>query len=180
MHYDVMPTTIRGTLMLALAGSVAACSGSDSGGDSAGRPRQVARGDCPVPGNALVAMAAEEYVERIKPTPRRFLLAVGGDTALPEAAKQVMQDKGPTYLYPADSAARQQIKDRLAGAGEWPALMVTYHGVQQDTEDRASVRLAGHWIIGELDGTRSPAQRIVFACDSARWKYSASEDEQTS
>ena len=176
MHYDVMTTIIRGTSLLALAAITAACSGGDSGS----RPRQVARGDCPAPGSALVALAAEEYVERLKPTPRRFLLAVGGDTALPEAAKQVMQDKGPTYLYPADSAARQQIKDRLAGAGEWPALMVTYHGVQQDTEDRASVRLAGHWIIGELDGTRAPAQRIVFACDSARWKYSATEDEQTS
>ena len=154
-----------------------ACSG---GGESGDRPRQVARGDCPVPGNTLVAMAAKEYVERMKPTPRRFLLAVGGDTALPEAARQVMQDKGPTYLYPADSAAQQQIKDKLAGAGEWSSLMVTYHGVQQDTEDKASVRLAGHWVVGELDGTRAPAQRIVFACDSARWKYSATEDEQSS
>src|SRR5687767_3350597 len=126
MHYDVMTTITRGTSMLALAALTAACSGGDSGD----RPRRVARGDCPVPGSALVAMAAEEYVERLKPTPRRFLLAVGGDTALPEPAKQVMQDKGPTYLYPADSAARQQIKERLADAGQWPALMVTYHGVQ--------------------------------------------------
>ena len=162
--------------MLALAAFLAACSG---GGESGGQ-RRVAQGDCAAPGSALVAMAAEEYVERMTPTPRRFLLAVGGDTALPEPAKQVMQDKGPTYLYPADTAVQRQLKDRLAGAGEWPALMVTYHGVQQDAEDRASVRLAGHWVIGELDGTRAPAQRIVFACDSARWKYSATEDEQTS
>ena len=162
--------------MLAIAAVATACSGGESGSGA----RRVAQGDCPAPGNALVAMAAEEYVERLKPTPRRFLLAVGGDTALPEAARQVMQDKGPTYLFPADTAAQQQIKDRLSGAGEWPALLVTYHGVNQDTEDRASVRLAGHWFIGELDGTRSPAQRIVFACDSARWKYSATEDEQTS
>ena len=176
MHYDVM-TTIRGTSMLAIAAVATACSG---GGESGGGARTVARGDCPAPGNALVAMAAKEYVERMTPTPRRFLLAVGGDTALPEAAKQVMQDKGPTYLFPADTTAQQQIKDRLAGAGEWPALLVTYHGVNQDTEDRASVRLAGHWFIGELDGTRAPAQRIVFACDSARWKYSATEVEQTS
>ena len=175
MHYDVMKI-IRGTSMLALAAVVAACSG---GGDSDGG-RQVVRGDCPVPGNALVAMAAEEYVERMTPTPRRFLLAVGGDTALPEAAKQVMQDKGPTYLYSSDTAAQRALKARLADAGEWPALMVTYHGVNQDTEDKASVRLAGHWVVGELDGTRAPAQRIVFACDSARWKYSAIEDEQTS
>ncbi len=162
--------------MLVLAAVVTACSG---GGES-GAQRQVARGDCPVPGSSLVAAAAEEYVERLKPTPRRFLLAVGGDTALPEPAKQVMQDKGPTYLYPGDTSAQRQIRDRLVGAGEWPTLMVTYHGVQQDTEDRASVRLAGHWVIGELDGTRAPAQRIVFACDSARWKYSATEEEQTS
>lgn len=162
--------------MLALAAIATACSG---GGESGGQ-RRVARGDCPVPGNALVAMAAEEYVERMEPTPRRFLLAVGGDTALPEAAKQVMQDKGPTYLFPADSALQAQIRDRLGGAGTWPALMVTFHGVRQDSEDRASVRLAGHWVVGELDGTRAPAQRIVFACDSARWKYSATENEQSS
>lgn len=169
-------TTTRFIQTLALAAIVTACSG---GGDSSGQ-RRTARGDCPAPGNALIAQAAEEYIERMTPTPRRFLLAVGGDTALPEAARQVMQDKGPTYLYPADSNAQVQIRDRLAGAGEWPALMVTYHGTRQDTDDQASVRLAGHWVVGELDGTRAPARSVVFACDSARWKYSAIEDEQTS
>ena len=175
LHYDVMTTT-RSIQTLALAAITTSCSG---GSDSSGQ-RRVARGDCPAPGNALVAMAAEEYIERMTPTPRRFLLAVGGDTALPEAARQVMQDKGPTYLYPADSNAQVQIRDRLSGAGDWPALMVTYHGTRQDTENQASVRLAGHWVIGELDGTRAPARSVVFACDSARWKYSAIEDEQTS
>ena len=162
--------------MLALAAVTVACSSGDSGGEQ----RTASRGDCPAPGNAVVAMAAREYVERMNPKPLRFLLAVGGDTALPEAARQVMQDKGPTYLFPADSSAQAQLRDKLKGAGDWPALMVTYHGTRQDADERASVRLAGHWVTGDLDGTRAPAQSIVFACDSARWKYSATEDEQSS
>lgn len=177
MQYDVM-TTIRMTSMLGLAVVTVACSSGDSGGG--GERRTAARGDCPVPGNALVASAAREYIERMNPKPMRFLLAVGGDTALPEAARQVMQDRGPTYLYPADSSAQAQIRDRLKGAGDWPALMVTHHGTRQDTDERAIVRLGGHWVVGDLDGTRAPAQSIIFACDSARWKYSATEDERSS
>ena len=170
-------TNIKSASIIVFVAAAVACS---SGGDSDGQRRTAARGDCPAPGNALVAMAAREYVERLEPKPLRFLLAVGGDTALPEAARQVMQDKGPTYLYPADSSAQAQIRDRLAGAGEWSALMVTYHGTRQDADDRASVRLAGHWVLGDLDGTRAPARSVVFACDSARWKYSALEDERAS
>jgi hypothetical protein len=153
---------------------LAACGGERS----AGRSSAFGGGaDCPAPGDALVADAVAIYADSLAvPKPMRFLLVVGGDTALPDPARQTLQNKGPTYLYSADSKAQEQVKGKLISVGDYPSLLVTYHGMQA-SGDSATVRFGGWYVSGEHDGKAAPRRTLHFGCIEGKWTYArASED----
>jgi hypothetical protein len=162
-------------LGLALAG-VAACTQE---------PRNNARflGDCAAPTLALVPPAVDAFVQSVRPKPRRFLIAVGTDSALPTGAESRLQRHGPTYLFPADTALRRRVLARLdsvaEGYGDMPTLLVTFRGIDRAGDEHAIVRLGGYFVGGVTGGT--VAHRAVqFVCDTARWNVVRADEERRS
>src|SRR5688572_6214514 len=72
---------------------------------------------CKPPAEATIGLAVTKYVREVSPTPHRFLVAAGTDSALGDGGLRALQDKGPTYLYPADSAQQAQVRKRLSDVG---------------------------------------------------------------
>jgi hypothetical protein len=148
-------------------------------------PRDNARflGDCADPTVALVPPAVDAFVRSVTPRPRRFLIAVGTDSALPMGSESRLQRHGPTYLFPADTALRRRVLARLdsvaEGQGDVPTLLVTFRGIDRAGEERAVVRLGGYFIGGARDG--AVAHRTVqFVCDTARWNVGRAVEERQS
>src|SRR5690606_28126374 len=89
---------------------LAACGGG--GGASEGtNGNGVACAD-PMP-DQLLGPAVRAYLDGREPRPLRFLSAAGSDSAMPNAGMLVLQDRGPTYFYPPDSAGRETVRQRL-------------------------------------------------------------------
>ena len=119
-----MPTHTLGRLAApALLLLAAAC--SDSGRSAAGnRPGTTAGStvlNCDTTAaGAAVNVAVAEYIRRADPVPQRYLSAVGtGVTPMPESGFRALKDKGPTYLYPPDSAGQATVKAKLADVGPY-------------------------------------------------------------
>ena len=154
---------LRPRLLVALPVIAAACGGS--GGDSRPRP-----GACGEPDAKVVAAAVVEFVAMAQPRAYRYLLPTGGDSILPDAARAALQMKGQTFLFPADSAQRRQVMNRLADGGDWTTMLVAYRGTQLVTRDSAVVRFGGHYV--SVRGTPPPASvsaEVPFVC-SVVWK----------
>lgn len=148
-------------------------------------PRDNARflGDCAAPTIALASPAVDAFVRSITPTPRRFLIRSGSDSALPGGAEARLQRFGPTYILPADTALRRRVLARLdsvaEGYGDLPTLLVTFRGVDRAGEDRAIVRLGGQFVGGANDG-KVAHRSVQFVCDTARWNVVRAEEERQS
>ena len=123
------------------------------------------------PGSDVYAEAFTHYMTGLSPTPRRFLSAAGTDSALPEKVFEAVQDKGPTYFYPGDEAGRQVVRQKLTDAGPWATLLVVWRGNEVIDDSTVAVRLAGHYVGREEDGTAAPTKSLVFACDTLPWKF---------
>jgi hypothetical protein len=170
-----VPHTLRAALAAALV-SISACKQE---------PRDNARflGDCAAPTLALVPPAVDVFVKSVRPTPRRFLIASGTDSALPTGAESGLQRHGPTYLFPPDTALRRRLLARLDSVaesyGDMPTLLVTFRGIDRAGDDRAVVRLGGYFVGGATNGT--VAHRTVqFVCDTARWNVVRAVEERRS
>jgi hypothetical protein len=133
---------------------------------------------CATAGDSVIAAAVREYVGTLIPRPQRFLVSV--DSAVPDAARAALQSKGPTYLYSSDSALKKQVLDRLATVGDYPTLLLSFGGLQLLEGDHAVVRLGGRFVSGSLDNHPAPSKTMHFECDSARWRFSRAEEEQSS
>jgi hypothetical protein len=118
----------------------------------------------------VYSAAVDEYIRDMQPTPRRFLTAVGTDSALPTLAFQAIQDRGPSYLYPTDLAGRKVVLDRLEAVGPWSSLLVSWHGMEKH-DSVAEIRLGGTYVGGKDDGTVAPSRAMVFACDTLPWRF---------
>lgn len=171
-----MTVTIVRLGLVAVLASVAACGGE---------PRNNARflGDCAAPTVALVTPAVDAFVRSVQPSPRRFLIPSGTDSALPGGAEARLQRIGPTYIFPADTALRRRVLRRLDSIaedyGDMPTLLVTFRGVDRAGEDRAVVRFGGHFVGGANDG-KVAHRSVQFVCDTARWNVLRAEPEQQS
>lgn len=121
----------------------------------------------PTPDEVL-ASAVGSYLDGRQPRPLRFLNAAGTDSAMPEAGMRVMQSRGPTYLYPPDSAAQAKVRERLEEAA-WPSLLVTYYGIERTGATETVVRLGGTWIGGELHGQSAGSEDVQLLCRTGRW-----------
>ena len=154
--------------LAAVAGIALACG---EGGDN----RQVAsssgRGSCRAPDDTVVARAVTEFVKQVVPTPQRYLATVASDSAIPDLARVALQDKGPTYLYPPDSALRAKVVQKLISVGDYTAMAVVYHGTDVHDGKHAVVKLGGHFVDVGKGVAPSVTGQIQFTCDSTKtWK----------
>ena len=170
MH-ALRPAALTAIPALALA-ALAACAS-----DTASRRFSSESGQ---PGDSVLTVAVGQYLKSISPTPRRFVIPIGGGSdSLPEAGRDALKSAGPTFLYPQDSAKRQQVETHLLSRGDWPTLLVALREVRQDSDSTIHVRLGGRFVSGELDEQPVPTRSVRIACRDGRWTYDRTEDEQS-
>jgi hypothetical protein len=160
----------RLTLACALTTLAAACGGSSAGGARAGA--------CATPPDSLVAIAVREYVQKASPTPFRFLVEATGDSALPDAGRAALQDKGPMYFFPAEPDKQPAALASLDEKGSYVTLLVLYGGTQSPAKGRAVVNLGGRYV-GGGGGGDAPTRAYTFDCAKGRWALSPAEEPKT-
>lgn len=184
------PAGNRAAALLLAAGAVtvvAACSGGDRAAVEARREAREQAGCATVDTSALVGQAVAQFIATTEPKPLRFLYMSGTDSMLPDGGVRALQDKGPTYLWPADAKQQPIVRKRLSDAGPWNALLVTYRGTVPSgvaTGEGVRVRLGGHWIGHDDDGKSLPPKAATFECrsvgDSAHvWRMTGMAEEQS-
>jgi len=153
--------------VLVTAALVTACGGDGRGSAAGGRSSSAS---CAPDSGVTVAAAVAEFIKTAQPTPQRYLMASSTDSALPEAGMRALQDKGPTYYYPADTAQRAKVRAQLANIGDYNTILVVLHGVTPPAEGRTTVRLGGHYVGGKADGQSTAPRSYAFVCDTAGWR----------
>ena len=171
------PTPVAASLLLLLA-TVAACGGG--GGDThatngAAATKSATTTPCDSSGTTPVGVAVTDFIKTATPPPQRYLTAAGTDSELPPEGLKAVQDKGPTYFYGGDSAAVKKLLAKLALAGPYASMLVIFRGASASDAGRTvTVKLAGQYVGGAQDGTKSPLKTYVMKCDSTMWKVSTS------
>ena len=184
MHSTTRFRLVAGvTLAPALCALLAACSGGDRKASDARIAARAGAGCGSLDTNTVVARAVTQFVTTTDPKPLRFLYMAGTDSMLPEAGQRAIQDKGPTYLWPATPAQQPIVRKKLEDAGPWNALLVTYKGIVQPTPETARVRIGGTWIGPVDDGKQLGVKVASFECstvgDSAHtWRFTSIAAEQ--
>lgn len=125
----------------------------------------------------MIAEAVTQYLEKLTPKPQRFLVQSMGDSALPDAGRAVLQAKGPTYLFPSDTAKQATVLTMLAEKGAFPTLLVLYGGMEAADGGRAAIKLGGRFTGAEAQP--APARVIYFGCDDEKWTFSSTADQKT-
>lgn len=173
-NYLRMPHPLRHLApSLAALGLALACGGKP---DASGARAVSAR--CTPASDTLVRRAVLEYVKLASPSPQRFLVAAGTDSALPEPGLRALQDKGPTYFYPTDSVQRIKLQAKLADVGGYATLLVSYKGMQRPDGAHASVRLRGTYVGGEANGLAGAPRLMRLSCDSAGWHFDGPAEDR--
>jgi hypothetical protein len=159
-------------VVVAAALALAACSGGDS--------RKTAAGvTCRQPKDSATWRAVVAYAKSSDPFAQRFLSASKGDSALPEVGVEALQDRGPTWLFPPDSAGRTKVRDRL-NDGVANTLLVYWLGTQQEADTAMTIRLGGRYIGGEHEGTVAREKVYRFKCPEDRWVLTDSTPAKSS
>lgn len=174
----VRPLLIGGAALL-----VAACSGGDRASADARNAARDAAGCATVDTAIIARKAVTAFLDSVQPKPLRFLYMAGTDSTLPDAGQRALQDKGPTYLWPADPKQQPAVKENLENRGPWNALLVTWKGLNQPTPGTARVRLGATWIGPVDDGKQLGVKVVNFECrttgDSAhKWVQVGMAQEQ--
>ena len=156
--------------LVAAALMTAACSGGGGNKTAAGPT-------CRQSKDSATWRAVVAYTKSSDPYAQRFLSASKGDSALPEVGLQALQDRGPTWLFPKDSAGRAKVRDRL-NDGIANTMLVYWHGVTPEGDSAIAVRLSGRYIGGKIDGTVAKQRVYRFTCPEDRWVLKDSTAEQ--
>jgi len=157
-----------------LTATLAACGGSADSG------RQSASGPCASLDAPRYDTAVEEFLKELDPKPLRFLTAPTGDSALPGAAVDALQEKGPTFIFPADSAQRQQVLATLEEKGAYPTLLVLYGGTTRDAKGMTTVRFTGRFVDKDDAGIVAPLKAMTFQCKDGRWQFVSTKVDRKS
>lgn len=173
----------RLAMVLLAATALSACSGGDRAASNARIAERGKAGCATLDTAAVVRQAVAQFLATTDPKPLRFLYMAGTDSMLPEAGTRALQDKGPTYLWPADAKQQPIVRKKLSDSGPWNALLVTYKGVSQPTPETARVRLGATWIGVVDDGKQLGVRTASFECrtagDSAHtWRLTSIAAEQ--
>ena len=150
-------------LVLASLATAFACSGGSSRAD------RRSRASCQQRRDSATWQAVLAYVKNASPYPQRFLSAAGTDSALPEAGVSALQEKGPTYFFPPDSAQRAKVRKHMDSMGPYTALLLAWHGATPDGDSAIVLRLSGRYVGGKFEGTTAPMKSFRFACTNSRW-----------
>jgi hypothetical protein len=117
--------------------------------------------------DAIMPAAVDGFIDGLQPRVRRFAYIPGTDSSPPPAAIQALQDRGPTYLYSTDPAQQATVERQLDAIGDFPTLLVVYHGLTKQDALRPVVRLSGRYISGTgARGTVIGVRAITSQCDS--------------
>lgn len=118
--------------------------------------------------DAIITAAVYGFVGRAEPRVGRFVYIPGTDSTPPPAGIQALQDRGPTYLYSADSALRAPVERQLEAVGDYPTLLVAYHGLTKADALHPAVKLSGHYVTGTgVVGKSLGVKTISPQCDSS-------------
>lgn len=166
-HSKCLPAAIA-----ALAVLLSACASASDNGRSFGSS------GCAEPGDPVIAEAVTQYLKDLTPKPQRFLIQATGDSALPDAGRQVLQATGPTYLFPEDTAKQATVLSMLVEKGPFPTLLVLYGGTEPADGGRAVVHLNGRFTTGETAGP-GPSKALYFECKDDRWSFASTAEQKT-
>ena len=158
-------------VIAAVALTLAACSGGDSKKTAAGVT-------CRQSNDSATWRAVVAYAKSSDPFAQRFLSAASGDSALPEVGVEALQDRGPTWLFPADSAGRTKVRDRL-NDGVANTMLVYWHGIQQEGDTAMTIRLSGRYVGGAREGTVARSKVYRFKCPDDRWVLTDSTEAKS-
>lgn len=153
-------------LVVGAAALLAACSGGDRAAADARIAAREAAGCATVDTAAIARKAVTAFLDSVQPKPLRFLYMAGTDSTLPESGQRALQDKGPTYLWPADAKQQPAVKQNLENRGPWNALLVTWKGLVQPTPETARVRIGATWVGPVDDGKQLGVKLVTFECRS--------------
>jgi hypothetical protein len=118
----------------------------------------------------VVPAAIRAYIASRDPLPQRFLYIPATDSSPPEAAVAALQDVGHTYMYSAVPAQQAPVKAQLHSVGDYPSLLVWWHGVTRaDDGVHAVVTLSGQYVGEADDGRATPLTHVAVTCDSSGW-----------
>jgi hypothetical protein len=171
VQYPRFPA-VSAVVVAALLMTVAACSGGD------GKKSTTASGvTCRQSKDSATWRAVISYAKSSDPYAQRFLAAMAGDSALPEIGVAALQERGPTWLFPKDSAGRAKVRDRLDD-GIANTMLVYWLGSQQEADTAMTIRLSGRYIGGKLEGTVAKARVYRFKCPEDRWVLADSAVQQ--
>lgn len=153
--------------------TVMACSGGGSGGSSSSA-------SCRQSPDSATARAVLAYIKDANPYPQRFLSPALTDSALPDAGVAALQEKGPTYFFPPDSAGRTKVRSKMADVGPYTSLVVAWHGTSREADTAVVVRLSGRYVGGKYEGTVAAPKTFRFRCTDGRWTLASAADEKKS
>ena len=171
------------TVAVGMAALVTACGESHPDQVAARKASRDAAGCGSLDTATVVGTAVTQFITTTDPKPMRFLYMAGTDSTLPDAGTRALQDKGPTYLWPATPGQQPIVKKKLSDAGPWNALLVTFKGITQPTPQTARVRLGGTWIGPVDDGKQLGVKAANFECKTAgdsahHWRLTSIGPEQ--
>ena len=164
----VAAVTFVAALMLALG-----CSGGDgkkSGGGVA----------CKQSADSATWRAVIAYTKGANPYPQRFLTAALSDSALPDVGVEALQDRGPTWFFPPDTAGRTKVRNRMEEGVTYTTLLVAWHGLTREADTAVVVRLGGRYIGGQFEGKEGRAMAYRFHCPEGRWVITDSTEDKKS
>jgi hypothetical protein len=118
----------------------------------------------------VIPVAIRTYIASQAPLPRRFAYVPGTDSSPTDAVIAALQDKGPTYLYSLDPALQGPVKKQLHSLGDYPTLLLWYHGVTHSDATHAVVSLSGAYVGDVNDRAPTPLTAVAVHCDSAGWQ----------
>jgi hypothetical protein len=164
---------LAGWILVVTLVTTAACSGGDS------KPRPVNLRAC-APEDSATWLAVLAYVKAASPYPQRFLSPSGTDSSLPDVGVLALQEKGPTYFFPPDSAQRLKVRKKMLDVGPYTTLLVAWHGSHRETDTSLVVRLGGTYIGGPHNAEPGIPRAFHFGCDNGRWRLRATTEEKKS
>ena len=153
---------LSAAFVAALLTLAAACSGGDA------KKTASASLTCRQSKDSATWRAVVSYAKTSDPYAQRFLSASASDSALPDVGLEALQDRGPTWLFPADSVGRSKVRDRLDD-GVANTLLVYWHGMVPEGDTAMLIRLSGRYIGGKLEGTVARSKVYRFKCPDDRW-----------
>jgi hypothetical protein len=129
---------------------------------------------------AIVPTAIRAYIDGQDPLPRRFLYIPATDSSPTAAGVLTLQDKGPTYMYTSAPAGQAQVKFQLHSVGDYPSLLLWYHGATRTDDVDAVVTLSGQYVGDVDDGKPTPLTHVAVLCDSTGWHAAAPAKKKAS